>query len=75
MNDDEYRRKLFEILASNEPTFAHGVTLGQQGYEPDPNSGGVWSCNIDTGGKKYRYIRWWKRQPYDGVVHELAVFE
>lgn len=72
--DHEHSRKLFEVLASNDADFSSYVTLGQQGYEPDPNLGGTWACNVDTGGKKYRYVRWWKRQPYDGVVNDLAVF-
>jgi hypothetical protein len=72
--DHEHSRKLFEILASNDADFASHVTLGQQGYEPDPNVGGTWTSNVDTGGKRFRYVRWWKRQPYDGVVNDLAVF-
>jgi hypothetical protein len=63
-----------EIPASNDPSFETCVTLGQQGYEADPNIGGTWASNVDTKGRKFRYVRWWKRQPYDGVVYNLAVF-
>jgi hypothetical protein len=72
--DHDHSRKDFEILASNDPEFKSFVTIAQQGLDPDPNRGGVFSANFDGRGAKYRYVRWWKRQPYDGVVSEFRVY-
>lgn len=72
--DHENSRKDFEILASNNPDFKSFVTIAQQGLDPDPNIGGVFSANFDGAGMTYRYVRWWKRQPYDGVLNELRVY-
>jgi hypothetical protein len=43
--DHKESRAEFEVVASNDPEFKTYVTHAQQGLDPDPQFGGVWSAN------------------------------
>lgn len=73
-SDHKESRSEFELLASNDPQFATYVTVAEQGLDPDPQCGGTWSANFPHDGTTYRYVRYWKRNGFDGVVPELRVF-
>jgi hypothetical protein len=72
--DHEHSRMQFEILASNDPAFKSFVTLAQHGLDADPFPGGTWSTNIPSDAASYRYVRFEKRDGFDGVVPELRVY-
>lgn len=65
-------RAEFEIVASNDPEFRTFETIAEQGADPDPQQGGVWTANAPSG-TTARYVRWWKRHGFDGVVNELRI--
>ncbi len=73
-SDHKESRSEFEMLASNDPQFASYVTVAEQGLDPDPQSGRTWSANFPQNGTTYRYVRYWKRNGFDGVVPELRIF-
>lgn len=72
--DHAHSRSEFEIVASNDPAFQTFVTIRQQGLDPDPNCGGTWSANYAGDGQAFRFVRYWKRKGFDGVVNELRVY-
>jgi hypothetical protein len=72
--DHKHSRSEFEIVASNDPLFQTFVTIRQQGIDPDPNCGGTWSANYIGDGQTFRYVRYWKRKGFDGVVPEMRVY-
>ncbi len=71
--DHTESRMGFELLASNDPEFKTFVTIAEHGLDPDPAPGGTWSANFSAR-QPYRYVRYWKRNGYDGVVPELRVY-
>ncbi|HLL90020.1 MAG TPA: fibronectin type III domain-containing protein [Tepidisphaeraceae bacterium] len=74
-NDWSIDKQEFEILASNDATFATFVTLGQQGQDAQITPGGTWNLPVDATGQTYRYLRYHKRHGFGPVVNEFRVFE
>lgn len=71
--DHAHSRKEFEIVASNDADFARATVLGQQGLDQNPDAGGIWCVDLPIGAS-FRYVRYWKRLGFDGVVPELRVY-
>ena len=72
--DHAQSRLEFEIVASSDPAFQTFVTIRQHGLDPDPNCGGTWSANYVGDRQTFRYVRYWKRKGFDGVVPEMRVY-